>query len=551
MTEEFRNALPAGTVIDTYQIEKILGVGGFGITYLVRELNLGKLYAIKELLPDGIAIRQGGETTVMARSTSDQDNFDATRKYFISEAQVLAGMSHPAVVSVHRLMEANGTCYMVMDYVEGDTLGDHLKKRGGVLSGADEFKQIFYPLMSGLEILHDQGIIHRDIKPGNIMVKPDGSPVLLDFGAATQVQSKTMTITQMLSAGYSPFEQYTSRAKQGPYTDIYALGATMLKCITGEKPDDASDRVYGDAYQSLLETSKYVTTYGSSILSAVDASLQMDASQRPKNIAEWWAVMSGDGGGSTSGGESDDRSIASKSQPVKELSQQDAEAGQGLVREHEADSLARKLRALKSKNKVTILVVGGIVSVVLILFRGMMIWNGGLRDNEDRSVTQEVNVVDVTEKKKPQKDTRLEALETAQDLFDAGLPFPSDFSDKVDQNDLKSLAEDGNAQAQYLWGVAHDSVMGILTDDREAVKWYRKAADQGYAIAQNHLGFLYETGRGVSKNEAEAAIWYGKAADQGFMVAQCNLGVVYEAGRGVSRDEREAVRWYRKSAEQG
>ena len=122
MIEEYRNALPEGTIIDTYQVEKILGVGGFGITYLVKEMNLGKRYAIKELLPDGIAIRQGGETTVMARSTSDQDGFDATRKYFISEAQVLAGMDHPAVVSVHRLMEANGTCYMVMDYIEGDTL---------------------------------------------------------------------------------------------------------------------------------------------------------------------------------------------------------------------------------------------------------------------------------------------------------------------------------------------------------------------------------------------------------------------------------------------
>ena len=109
--EEYTNALPGGTRLDTYQIEKVLGVGGFGVTYLARDLNLGKLYAIKELLPEGIAVRQAGEATVKARSTSDQDDFAATRKYFISEARILAGMSHPAVVSVHRLMEANGTCY--------------------------------------------------------------------------------------------------------------------------------------------------------------------------------------------------------------------------------------------------------------------------------------------------------------------------------------------------------------------------------------------------------------------------------------------------------
>ncbi|MCP5536126.1 MAG: serine/threonine protein kinase [Akkermansiaceae bacterium] len=292
MPEEYRNALPAGKLIDTYRIERVLGEGGFGITYLVRELNLDKHFAMKELLPDGIAMRRTGDTSyVEAKSSGTEADFAATRKYFISEARVLARMDHPAVVSVQRLMEANGTCYMVMDYVEGETLGDYLKKHGGTFRSKAEFERIFYPLMSGLEVLHGQGIIHRDIKPGNIMVKPDGSPVLLDFGAATQVQSKTMTITQMLSAGYSPFEQYTSRAKQGPYTDIYALGATMLKCITGKKPDDASDRMYGDRYKPLAGSEAYVSVYGESLLAAVDAALQMDAERRPQAVAEWRRVM--------------------------------------------------------------------------------------------------------------------------------------------------------------------------------------------------------------------------------------------------------------------
>ena len=146
MSEEYKNVLPQGFRLDTYEIESVLGVGGFGVTYLARELNLGKLYAIKELMPEGIAIRESGSTTVIAKSTGSQEDFEATRKYFISEARILAGMSHPAVVSVHRLMEANGTCYMVMDYVEGDTLGDYLKKRGGKFQSKAELEQIFYPL---------------------------------------------------------------------------------------------------------------------------------------------------------------------------------------------------------------------------------------------------------------------------------------------------------------------------------------------------------------------------------------------------------------------
>jgi sulfatase modifying factor 1 len=170
-----------------------------------------------------------------------------------------------------------------------------------------------------LEILHDQGIIHRDIKPGNIMVKPDGSPILLDFGAATQVQSKTVTITQMLSAGYSPFEQYTSRAKQGPYTDVYALGATMFKCITGDKPDDASDRVYGDSYQPLAQNPAYLGAYDSAILSAVDAALMMDAAQRPQNITQWQAVMSGgDAGANAPSRGSEVSPVASEAQTARD-----------------------------------------------------------------------------------------------------------------------------------------------------------------------------------------------------------------------------------------
>ena len=138
MSEEYRNALPKDTVIDTYRIDKVLGVGGFGVAYLAHELNLDKTYAIKELMPDGIAIRQAGDTTVLARSHSDQDDFDATRKYFIREAKVLASIKHPAVVGEHRLFEANGTCYMVMDYIEGCTLSDHLKKNGDQIKGKDE-----------------------------------------------------------------------------------------------------------------------------------------------------------------------------------------------------------------------------------------------------------------------------------------------------------------------------------------------------------------------------------------------------------------------------
>lgn len=526
MSEEYTNTLPSGTRLDTYEIEKVLGVGGFGITYLARELNLGKTYAIKELLPDGIAVRQAGESTVKAKSSRALEDFEATQKYFISEARILAGMDHPAVVSVHRLMQANGTCYMVMDYIVGGTLGDYLIKKGGKFTSVEEFQQIFYPLMSGLDILHAQGIIHRDIKPGNIMVKPDGSPVLLDFGAATQTQSKTMTITQMLSAGYSPFEQYTSRAKQGPYTDIYALGATMLKCITGEKPDDASDRVYGDRYKSLTANEHHVQVHGLSIVNAVDWALRMDVSQRPQNIAEWWAVM----GGKVDVGEAFEGALNNDSVAVGESPE---DPGLSQV----GDSGEKSTSSVRSSklNKRKSFLIGGVVLVALIVIATLML--GGGHEGGLAIKAREAPI-----------DPRMETLKQAQGLYKAEGYLSADFFDRVDKEDLKSLAESGNVEAQFLWGKAHDSAEELLSDNREAVKWYQKAAEQGHAEAQTSLGFMYGTGTGVSKDEREAVNWYRKSADQEYAWAQYSMGRCCLYGIGVSKNSDVAKFYLEKAA---
>jgi serine/threonine protein kinase len=677
MSEEYTNALPVGTEIDAYRIEGILGVGGFGITYLVRDLNLGKYYAIKELLPDGIAVRQVGTLTVMPRSNGDRNDFAATRKYFISEAQVLAGMNHPAVVKVHRLMEANGTCYMVMDYVEGDTLTAYLKKEGGALNGADQFLQIFYPLMEGLEVLHNQGIIHRDIKPGNIMIQPNGLPVLLDFGAATQTQSKTVTITQMLSAGYSPFEQYTSRAKQGPYTDVYALGATMLKCISGNKPDDASDRVYNDTYQSLLWNESYISIYGSPILSAVDAALKMEPKQRPQNIAQWRALMSSGGvapsplddqsgisvlphspeawqvlpteqaGGFgekikkvvtnkwvltaiasvaigyglvmrsswTHGKQSNKESDVAEVMPPawedeaiddtldieileEEVIAQDTlnslsnefiiqlnrftdvmmsvndrasaeEAAEKLgAIGDEMEAIAARLAVIEPPNaweksrieeKMASMTIDQQISSSLEIISAdsglARIVQPAVADLDDRMKNLNLvferygmkREVHTRREQTTQRDTRMNALVMARSLHKRGKSLPPNFFDLVDKDALKSLAEEGVAEAQFMWGLAHHSKIGILGNDREMVKWMRESAWKGYAAAQTRLGLSYASGMGTSKNEAEAVRCYRKAAEQGDARGQYYLGRCYLLGVGIDHDKEAAKIWLTKA----
>ncbi len=232
-----RLALPVGYRLHWYQIESVLGQGGFGITYLARDTNLNQPVAIKEFLPSDLAIRTH-DSSVEPLSDGHTDTFGWGLKRFVTEAQTLAKFRHPNIVLVYSVFEANNTAYMVMEYVEGRTLEDALRFKR--IEGEAEFRRIILALLDGLDLIHKEGFIHRDIKPENIYLRDDGTPVLLDFGSARQaVGGKTRTLTALVSPGYAPYEQYDSSRqsedKQGPWTDIYALGATLYRAVTGSR----------------------------------------------------------------------------------------------------------------------------------------------------------------------------------------------------------------------------------------------------------------------------------------------------------------------------
>lgn len=291
MNEGHINALPAGTRLDNFIIGKVLGHGGFGITYHVQDAETSEVYAMKELFPEGMVVREGNAGEVTARSASDESDLEVTRSRFINEAQVLSSVSHPSVVKVHRLLKANGTFYMVMDYIEGRDLDVALKQHGGKVKAKAELVSIFLPVMHGLDVLHLRGLVHKDVKPANIMVSTSGRPILLDFGSVSRVQSKTVTIDQAVSSGYSPFEQYSTQSTQGPYTDIYSLAASMVRCITGVRPPDACDRMSDDSLVPLVANAGYVQKFGVGFLRAIDRALKMNPKDRPQSVAEWISEM--------------------------------------------------------------------------------------------------------------------------------------------------------------------------------------------------------------------------------------------------------------------
>ena len=282
-----RGVLPAGTMLRGYELISILGQGAFGITYRARDLTLGRDVAIKEYLPATLALREG-RTTVLPRSPEHAEQFAWGRERFLEEARTLERLDHaPAVVRVLDFLEANGTAYMVMALVEGETLNKRLMREQRL--APEVIERLLFPLLDGLEQVHAIGFLHRDIKPANIMVDPQDRPTLIDFGASRAAMAgRSTTLTAIFTPGYAAAEQFVS-SKQGPWTDIYGLAATIYHAITGRIPPSAIERIMQDVYQPLSDLRP--SGYSPGMLAAIDAAMAVRADDRPQTIAEWRQML--------------------------------------------------------------------------------------------------------------------------------------------------------------------------------------------------------------------------------------------------------------------
>ena len=292
-------ALQRGTHLEEFVIERVLGSGGFGITYLALDTGLGRQVVIKENLPAQFAWRETTTGTVRPRhsSTSDAEDFEWSMKNFLREAETLASLDHPGMVRVLRKFATNGTAYFVMPFVEGvafDSLIEERKTKDRSFSEA-ELGGLLERMLSALGYLHQRGIYHRDIKPANILITTEGIPVLIDFGSARQrLSERSMTVVE--SAGYTPFEQLQSRGNIGPWSDLYALGATLAKAITWETPPRAADRMMGDPWTGLANSAQWASSYSRLFLHAIDRSMAVDPSHRWQNAEEWISSFRQGGG---------------------------------------------------------------------------------------------------------------------------------------------------------------------------------------------------------------------------------------------------------------
>ncbi|MBI1732129.1 MAG: serine/threonine protein kinase [Gammaproteobacteria bacterium] len=334
MSEKTHNgALPENHLLHWYRVQRVLGQGAFGITYLALDVNLDRLVAIKEYMPGQMAAR-AGDLTIKPLSDDHREDFQWGLTRFVAEARTLTKFEHPNLVRVLNVFELHGTAYMVMNYELGESLQEVLKREKRL--GERRLIGVLVPLMDGLEVIHARGFVHRDIKPGNIFIRSDGSPVLLDFGSARQTRGHAdpQTLTTLVSPGYAPIEQYTSKSdRQGPWTDIYGLAATLYRAVLGSPPSSATDRsallLQGmkDDLQPLAAMAP--AGFSKEFLAAIDHGLGFRIEDRPQNVAAWRRefaldesqIVTQPGGADASGAEAMTEKIAGVAENVETFAQ--------------------------------------------------------------------------------------------------------------------------------------------------------------------------------------------------------------------------------------
>jgi len=524
--------LPALTRLNQrYLIGRTLGKpGGFGVAYLGFDLTLQVQVAVKEYCPRDLVGRDTSRRTLAPHSQEDGELFQVGLRAFLDEARTLAKFDHANVVRVRDFFEANGTAYLVMDYYEGESLLEYLERHGGKLPWRAAL-ELMLPVLDGLREVHRRGFLHRDVKPHNIYLTTQGRPILLDFGSARQAMGeRSRSLSVMLTEGYAPFEQYTRRGAQGPWTDIYGAAATLYLLITGQTPPPATERVRHD---DLVPPSQLVPDLPQPLNAALLYGLATDPQQRPQTMEQFEQYLHG---------------IAEGKSPVQVAPDQSHEPVKPEVK------VIAEPKPVSSdyKQKKALLALAAAMGLIgaILLITQMNSKPESVNNPSQQLATTSANQIPV---QMPQEIKPSEA--EIQQWISNGNAY---FSGEGVQQDYKQAlywfqkaAEQGNAAAQNYLGVMYDQGSGVPKDSTEAVRWYRKAAEQGYAVAQFNLGWMYDEGRGVHQDNVQAAYWYRKAADQGDANAQINLGVMYDQGRGVPKDDTEAVRWYRKSADQG
>jgi TPR repeat protein len=554
-----RATLPQNTILDgSYRIERVIGSGGFGITYEVEDVNLGSRFALKEYYPFDFGNRDA-TMSVRPKSDAHKKTFEWGRLSFLQEARMLARFKHPSVVRVTRVFEAYSTAYMVMELEPGKNFEVWLNDLGRAPS-QEELDRIAGPLLDALQLMHAENFLHRDIAPDNIIIRADGSPVLLDFGAARRaVGEMSRSLTGIVKAGYSPHEQYAAEGRlQGPWSDLYAFGATLYRAVAGKAPEEATIRMTDNRTRAASEFSG--GGYRPSFLAAIDTCLQPKLSDRHQSVAQLRPMLLEKGPGLNAGAAfSANRKVASNSAPGPmagrwlAISAGFLAISGGIYGGFEYtrwDAHKRLQFAMDAKREVNSGATGR-KSEEEDLGKSRTVLEKRAADERERHETERARLA-AEEKASDEKRLRATIAEHAVqtgDRYFLGRGVLRDYAKAREA--YEKAASGGNSGGMNSLGWMYERGLGVDKDYGKAREWYIKAAAAGSIPAISNVGRTYREGWGVPRDYAQAREWFEKAAAVGNSSGMHNLGWLYENGWGVQRDYEKARQWYEKGAAEG
>ena len=521
-----------------YRILKVLGQGGFGITYLAIQVRLDRKVAIKEFFMKDFCERNEATSQVTLGTAGSREKVNSCRKKFLKEAKHIALLNHPNIIRIIDVFDENSTSYYVMEYIEGGSLENKLGITGLSMSDATRY---ILQVAEALKYIHELKIAHLDIKPSNIMLNGNDEIVLIDFGVSKQYDFLTGGQTSVSPAGYSsgyaPLEQYDPNGVKdfSPQTDIYSLGATYFKLLTGITPLNAFG-ITKDFLQEKLKAKGVPTA----IISIICKSMEVLKENRFSDVCSFIEGLN------SISLQVDDSSVKKDENIANKLYEEGTAV---MPSQEEIDNWVKNIISFEYNTGRYKSAFEGFSESAKMgnataqYYLGKMYYLG-----ECVGVSRNYDIAAEWYRKSAEQGNA-DAQYYLGYMYENGLGVSEDWVKAVEW--YRKSAEQGNAGAQCNLGIMYENGMGVSQDYAKAIEWYRKSAEQGNADAQCNLGEMYYFGRGVSQDYAKAVEWYRKPAEQGDAVAQFNLGLMYENGRGVSQDYAKAVEWYRKSAEQG
>jgi len=517
---KLENHLPIGYMLQEYKIESVLGQGGFGITYLATDVNLDKQIVIKEFFPKEFSSRGSNIHSVLSHEGDESKTYKYLLKKFLSEAKILASLSHPNIVKVTRFFEANRTAYFIMDYIKGKSLKEYILKNGRL--SQEDVKKFIIPILEGLKAIHAKSFLHRDIAPDNIYLTQYGVPMLIDFGSAKNIiGNESKSLATIVKAGYSAPEQYILSSIHTESTDIYAVGAVIVTMITGNPPPEATKRqleLYSDMPDP-LETilAKFKGKYSRSFLEAISKAMSIKNKDRFHNVEEFQEAL-------TLLDEKNDNS--------------------------DTFTQIQSLNYNSGKNKSkSILILLSILSFIILgaLYKIFFV-------NEQQIIKNKNSTSAITQKEIKNEKINIIAIKdenSSLTYYELGLKYYK--GKDVEQNRSKAIGFfekacdlNDNKSCTNLGSIYKDG-KGVKKDKTEAIKFYKKACDLNSSVACSNLGYIYDKGDGIVKNDSFAIEFYKKACNLDDAQSCFNLGLI----ESISKHSSKSVKLYKKACNLG